>query len=113
MCFAIWAGPKRRFWQDAKVVKIGRSVVEAEEMEYTPSPYSAAGAVGAGVTTRHTKIWTYAFKTEQQLYVGKVEKKPVEGVREGDLIRVAVYRGMLYLLTPNGKEHKLELLNSK
>src|SRR6185437_3022229 len=109
---ALCAGPKQRPWQDATVVKIGHSAVETQETEYTPSP-SAAGVTSSAITTRRTKIWTYAFKTDRQLYVGKIERKPVGSLKEGDRIRIAVYRGVLYVLTPDTKEHRLELFNEE
>ena len=110
VCTAGWSGPKQRLWQDATVIKIAHSVSEAEEAEYKPSPSTGGGVVTSGVATRRTKIWTYAVKTDQHLYLGQVEKRPVEGVREGDRIRIAVQRGTLYVLTPDAKEHRLELL---
>lgn len=112
MCIPAWAGPKQRFWQDATVVKIAHSVSEAEEAEYKPSPSTGGGVVTSGVATRRTKIWTYALKTDQLLYLGQVEKRPVEGMREGDKIRIAVQRGTLYVLTQGAKEHRLELLKT-
>jgi hypothetical protein len=113
MCIAGWAGPKRRLWQDATVIKIAHSVSEAEEVEYKPSPSTGGGVVTSDVTTRRTKTWTYTVKTDQHLYLGQVEKRPVEGVREGDRIRIAVQRGNLYVLTPGAKEHRLELLKTE
>ena len=110
MCVAIWA--EARHWQDAKVVKIGHSVDKTEEQEYRREP-SGVGVASSGVATRTTKVWTYAIKTEHQLYVGKVEKKPVPGLREGDRVRVAVHRGALLVVTPDAKEHHLELLKSE
>ena len=111
ICVAGWAGPKRRLWQNATVIKIAHSVNEAEEQEYTPSP--AIGVATAGVTTRRTKIWTYAVKTDQRLYLGQAEKRPIAGVREGDRIRIAVQHDALYVLTPGAKEHRLELLKTE
>lgn len=109
---AFCAGPKQRPWQDATVVKIGHSVVETQETEYTPSP-TAGGVTSSAITTRRTKIWTYAFKAGQQLYVGKIERKPVGSLREGDRIQIAIYRGVLYVRAQDTKEHRLELLNEE
>lgn len=111
-CLAVYASPKQLSWQDATVAKIESSTTKTEELEYRPGP--AAGTVqSTGVNTRHTQIWTYAFKTGEQLYLGKVKNKPVQGIREGDRIRIAVHRGVLYVLTQDAKERKLELLKSE
>lgn len=71
------------------------------------------GCGSSGVATRRTKTWTHAVKTGQHLYLGQVGKKPVEGVREGDRIRIAVGRGAIYVLTPGAKEHRLERIKTE
>jgi len=99
-------------WQDAKVVKIGHSANKTEELEYRRDP-TGVGVASSGVATQTTKVWTYALETEHQLYLGKVENKPLRGVGVGDPVRVAVHRGVLYMLTPDAKKHRLELLKSE
>ena len=113
ICIPAWASTKQRLWQDATVIKVTHSVSEADEVEYTPSPSTGAGAEASGVATRRTKTWTYAVKTGQHLYLGQVGKKPVEGVREGDRIWIAVGRGAIYVLTPGAKEHRLERIKTE
>jgi hypothetical protein len=110
MCLTVLA--ESWSWQDAKVVKIGHSVVKTEEQEYRRAP-TGVGVESSGVATQTTRAWTYALRTEHQLYLGKVESKPLRGVREGDPVRVAVHRGVLYMLTPDAKKHRLELLESE
>lgn len=108
LCLAVWAGPKQRAWQDANVAKIERSVSESDSVIYTPSP--TTGVANSGVETRRTKTWIYAFQAGRQLYVGKAGRKALPGVHEGDQIRIAVHGDVLYALTPDGKERRLELL---
>jgi hypothetical protein len=107
MCLTVLA--ESWSWEDAKVVKIGHSVNKTEEQQYRQDP-TGVGVTSSGVATQTTKVWTYALKTEHQLYLGKVENKALRGVREGDPVRVTVHRGVLYLLTPDAKKHRLELL---
>jgi len=107
-CFCASAGTKQREWQEAHVVKIGHSVNETEEAEYTPSP--STGVAASGVEKRRTSIWTYVFQTEHQVYTAKLEGKPLAGLHEGDQIQIAVQRGVLRVLGSRGKERTLELL---
>jgi hypothetical protein len=98
-------------WQDAKVVKIGHSVDKAEEHEYRGT--ASAGIESSGVATRTTNVWTYSLKTEDKLYIVKVEKKPIADLREGDRVRATLRHGALYVLTTDAKKHRLELLKSE
>jgi hypothetical protein len=110
MCIAVLA--ESWSWQKATVVKIGHSVDKTEEQEYRRAP-TGVGVESSGVATRTTRAWTYALKAEHRLYLGKVENKPLRGVHEGDPVRVAVNHGVLYVATPDGKKHRLELLESE
>ena len=107
-CFSTWAGTKQRGWQEAHVAKIGYSVSETEQAEYTPSP--GTGVAASGVETRRTRIWTYVFQTDHQVYTARLEGKPLAGLHEGDRIQIAVQRGVLRVLGSRGKERTLELL---
>ena len=68
MCLTVLAEPWS--WQDAKVVKIGHSVNKTEDQEYRRDP-SGVGVASSGVSTQTIKVWTYALRTEHQLYLGK------------------------------------------
>lgn len=111
-CVWLYAGPKSRIWQVATVVRIGHSVSETEETEYK-SGQTATGAETSNIVVRRRKVWIYAFKADHQLYLGRREKRPVEGLNEGDQIRVAVEHAVVYVLTREGKQYKLTLVNSE
>jgi hypothetical protein len=110
-CLAASAAPKHRSWQDAQLVKIQQSVTETDSPVYSPSIGTGSyPADTTGVERRHTRIWTYAFKTSKHLYTGKAARKPLKNIKEGDQVRIAVDRRELYVIAPTGKEQKLELL---
>jgi hypothetical protein len=111
--FVVWAAPKERLWQDARVASIENSTVESEEASLAHSASEGAFPPVNGVIKRRTKIWSYALKTEQHMYVAKVTRKPLEGIHEGDRVRIFVKGGDLFLLQPGGKERKLELVHQE
>jgi len=106
-CLCTWAGTQQTDWQEARVVKIGQSVNETEDAEYTPSP---TGVATSGVETRRTRTWTYVFQTEHQVYTAKLDGKPLVRLHEGDRIQIAVERGVLRVLDSRGKKRTLQLL---
>lgn len=95
-------------------MKIEQSVIETETPVFSHSVSTGTyPATTTGVDKRRTKVWTYAFKTADHLFVGKATRKPLKNVKEGDRIRVAVQRGELYIIASGGKEQRLELLKSE
>lgn len=115
LCLCLPAAPKQRNWQDAKVVKVEQSEIEVESQLYRSS--APSGQVGVpldtGTRKRTVKVWTYRFKTADKVYAGTAEKKPLEGVREGDTVKVASQRGFLYVLPADGKERRLSTFKSE
>jgi len=109
------AGPKQRNWQDAKVAKVEQTEIEVENQLYRSSaPSGQAGVpLDTGSERRKIKTWTYQFKTADKVLVGTSEKKPLEGVKEGDDVKVVSQRGFLYVLPADGKERKLSSVSSQ
>jgi hypothetical protein len=112
MLLAVWAGPKRRVWQDAEVIRVENSTVETEELSVSPGTEGGAMPPN-GVVTRRTTIWIYTLKTSQHVYRAKFTRKPPERVVEGDRVRFFVDGEHLSVLTPGGKERRAKLLRDR
>ena len=88
-------------------MKIEQSVIETETPVFSHSVSTGTyPATTTGVDKRRTKVWTYAFKTADHLFVGKATRKPLKNVKEGDRIRVQlwVFRAVLqsfYYIRPH------------
>jgi len=93
------------------VAKVEQSEIELENQIYRSSaPSGQAGVpVDTGTEKRKVKVWTYQFKTADKVYTGTAEKKPLEGVKEGDAVKVVSQR----VLTADGKERRLSTVSSQ
>jgi hypothetical protein len=108
------AGAKDRPWQDAKLTKVEVSEMQVQNEQFRSSaPSGQAGVpLSSGGDTRTVKTYTYRFQAEGKNYAGTVDKKPLEGVKEGDTVKVFSQRGFLYVLPPDGKERKLNSIKA-
>jgi hypothetical protein len=108
--FCLLAPAKDRAWQDAKVVKVDMTETESEDQLYRSSaPSGQAGQPLASGGEKHTKkTWTYTFQAGDKKYAGVAEKKSLEGVKQGDDVKIFSSRGFMYVLMPDGKERKLD-----
>lgn len=114
LLLSIWGGPKPRLWQEAQVVRIESSTLETEEANRALSTGEGGSFPPVnGIIRRRTRTWTYALRTAGRMYTFKVTRKPLEGIQEGDPVRIFVKSNDLYLLGRGGKERKLELLSKE
>ncbi len=99
-------------WRDAKAVNISESEITTESVGYSRSLSNGNyPGVPSNISTQRSTIWTYTFDADGRIYTGRVESKPIRGLKKGDHVRLDVTKNALYVLTGGRKERRLDLLN--
>lgn len=111
-CAGLGAGPKKRAWMDAHVLKIGKLEDEYTTVKWrSDQPIGVSGTLTPdGFEKHHRTLWNYYFKSADKVYSGNVEKKALPGIEEGDQVKIFQRKDILYVLPADGKERKLDFL---
>ncbi len=104
---------RERNWISVEVARLEETQVEKEDLSYKSSQPNSRfdPSLRPAEVEKHVKrIYTYTFRTGEKQYVGRCEKKPVQGLGQGMRVGIIVQRGWLIIHMPDGKEKRIDFL---